>query len=287
MLREYAPEYHAVPVEAFLAVLRTIEPAPREPATDGPVVLVVGQYLADLGLLTPEEDLALLDRMIAVAIEVEPEAAVLVRAHPRASVRGQERAMDRYRALGYDVRPAPAVGLVETLFTDLDVRAVVSCFSTALFTARSLGIRTVSVGAREMLRTLRPYQNSNRVAIVLADLLSERAPLSGGGTEPGETDQALVGLVLALTSLSMQPGVLEAWIGRYDEQLLALSPAQRDVVRRYVSAARLRRLVPGLRIRIARPPVSRLRRTARRVPLLRSAWRAGRRARTAGRLAVR
>lgn len=286
VLREYAPEYHAVPVEDFLGVLRANEPHPGDRAEEGPVVLVVGQYLADLGLLTPEQDAALLDRMIAVAIEAEPDAAVLVRAHPRTAGHGQARVIARYREQGYDVRRAPAVGLVEALFTELDVRAVVSCFSTALFTARSLGIRTIAVGARELLRTLRPYQNSNRVAIVLADLLSERAPLHEGPVEPGESDQELVALVLALTSLSMQPGVLESWIGRYDAQLLALAPAQRDVVRRYVSAARLRRLVPGLPVGPARP-ASGLRRAARRVPLLRSGWRAARRARRAWRLATR
>lgn len=287
VLREYAPEYHAVPVEAFLSVLRGAQPEVREHGIDGPVTLVVGQYLADLGLLTPEQDAALLDRMIAVAIASEPEATVLVRAHPRAVALGQGRVLERYRARGYDVRPAPTGGLVETLFTDLEVRAVVSCFSTALFTARSLGIRTIAVGARELLRTLRPYQNSNRMAIVLADLLSERAPLEDGPVEPAEADQDLVALVLALTALSMQPGVLESWLGRYDEQLLALSPGQRDVVRRYVSAVRLRRIVPDLRIRSARPPVSRLRSAARRVPALRSGWRAARRARTAWRIAVR
>ncbi|WP_375389963.1 polysialyltransferase family glycosyltransferase [uncultured Amnibacterium sp.] len=279
VLREFAPDYRTVPVEDLLAVLGEIGGI-EVAGVDGPVSVVVGQYLADLGLLTVEQDALLLERMVRTALAAEPELPVLVRAHPRSSGRAVRGVVDGLVAEGHDVRLLPTGGLVETLFDALDVRLVVSCFSTALFTARAMGIRTVSVGAASVLRTLRPYQNSNRMAIVLADLLHESVPLAGGPIRPAETDPAMVDLVMAVTALSMQPGVLEHLHGANDERVLALPAPRLAVLRRYVSTERLLRLIPGL----PRPTPSlrrRVRTRAARVPALRTAWRAARRARAA------
>lgn len=285
VLREFAPEYESFPVRDFLPVLRSVGRIDVSDH-DGPFSIVVGQYLADLELLTPEQDAELLERMIRSALDAEPDVPVLVRAHPRSSGRAVERVVDRFAGEGHDVRVLPSGGLAESLFESLDVRLVVSCFSTALFTARSMGIRTIAVGTRAVLRRLRPYPNSNRMAVVLADLLNEAVPLEGGPVRPPETDPALIDLVMGVTALSMQPGVLEHLHGVYDDAVLALPPAQFAVLRRYVVAERLRRLFPGL----PAPHTSfagRLRGRAARVPVLRSAWRAARRARVAWSSAVR
>jgi hypothetical protein len=149
-----------------------------------------------------------------------------------------------------------------------------------------MGIRTVSVGAAGVLKRLRPYQNSNRMAIVLADLLNEAVPLEGGPSRPAETDPAFVDLVMAVSALSMQPGVLEHLHGVHDEAVLALPPERFAQLRRYVSLDRLLRLVPGLPQPAPSLP-QRVRSRAARVPALRDAWRAARRARAAWSGAVR
>ena len=274
VLREFGPQYRSFPVEAFLRTLRETGGGSPSP-NPGPVSLVLGQYLSDLDLLTPEQDAALLQRMIAVALEAEPDRPVLVRPHPRAAVRDVDSIVRGFAGSGHEVRLAPPAGLVETLYTDLDVRLVVSCFSTGLFTARALGIRTIAVGAREVLAGLEPYQNSNRVAVVLADLLNESAALDGGPIRSAETHPGLVELVVAMTSLSMQPGVLEQLVGVHDRRVIALPAEARAVLRRYVPADRLAGIVPGL----GPAPVGaaqRLKRTVRRSAAARVLWRRAR-----------
>lgn len=279
VLREFAPLYRSFPIGDLLAVLREVGRIDVA-GIEGPVSVVVGQYLADLELLTVEQDAELLTQMIRAALEAEPGLPVLVRAHPRSSGRAVDGVVTAFVAEGCDVRLLPTNGLVETLFDAVDVRLVVSCFSTALFTARSMGIRTVSVGAAAVLRRLRPYQNSNRMAIVLADLLNEAVPLEGGSIRPAETDPALIDLVMAMSALSMQPGVLESMHGVHDDDVLALSRDRFAVLRRYVSIERLRRLVPALP-QPAPAVGGRVRRRVARVPALRGAWRAARRMRAA------
>ena len=49
---------------------------------------------------------------------------------------------------------------------------MISCFSTGLATARYLlGIEAVAVGTADLLASLKPYENSNRVPLVLAEAL--------------------------------------------------------------------------------------------------------------------
>lgn len=279
VLREYGPRYRSFPVDAFLDVLRSVGRV-EVPDPGSRVSVVVGQYLADLGLLTAEQDVELLTRMIRAAIDAEPALPVLVRAHPRSSGRALDAVVRALREEGHDVRVLPTSGLVETLFDALDVGLVVSCFSTALFTARAMGIRTISVGTRSVLRRLRPYQNSNRMAIVLADLLHDAVPLEGGPARAAETDPTMVDLVMSTTALSMQPGILEHLLGVHDAEVLALDPDRFEVLRRYVAIDRLRRLFPGLPA--PQPTLGgRVRRRAAGVPAIRGAWRAARRARAA------
>ncbi|MGT2425398.1 polysialyltransferase family glycosyltransferase [Amnibacterium kyonggiense] len=285
VLREFEPEYRSFPLDGFLRVLEAVGRVDAPPV-DGPVAVVVGQYLADLELLTPEEDAALLRRMIEVATRELPDRPVLVRAHPKAASHATAAVVAGFVADGHDVRLLPTGGLVETLFTALDVALVVSCFSTALFTARAMGLRTVSVGAAAVLRNLRPYQNSNRMAIVLADLLNEAVPLRGGSLRRAESDPALVDLVVAMTALSMQPGVLEGLIGVHDAAVRALPAERFAVILRYVTAERLRRLVADLPA--PRPSLAGLvRRRAARVPAIRSVYVTARRAREAWAIAGR
>jgi hypothetical protein len=279
VLREFGPEYRSFPLDGFLRVLESVGRVDAPPV-EGPVAVVVGQYLADLGLLTAEEDAALLSRMIRVATEQLPGRPVLVRAHPKAAAHATAAVVAGFAAEGHDVRLLPTSGLVETLFSALDVALVVSCFSTALFTARAMGVRTVAVGAAAVLKRLRPYQNSNRMAIVLADLLNDAVPLDGGALRPAETDPVLVDLVAAMTAISMQPGTLEQQLGVHDAAVRALPPARAAVLRRYVTEERLRRLVADLPAP-SRSLASRVRRSASRVPALRQAYLTARRAREA------
>ena len=85
---------------------------------------------------------------------------------------------------------------------------------------------------------------------------------------------------MAVSALSMQPGVLEHLHGVHDAAVLALPRERLAVLRRYVSTERLLRLLPGLPAPARRRPRG-LRGRVARVPALRSAWRVARRARVA------
>ena len=109
--------------------------------------------------------------------------------------------------------------LAEVLFDRARPALVVGCFSTALFTASSFyGLPVARIGTDSLLERLVPYQNSNRVPLVLADaLLPDLEDLEdleglrrpggpGGPREPPDTLGAeAVAELLAAVGFVMQP----------------------------------------------------------------------------------
>ena len=82
---------------------------------------------------------------------------------------------------------------------------VVGCFSTALFTASAFyGLPVARIGTAPLLDGLTPYQNSNRVPVVLADALLP--DLEGGKGEETPAADTLDGLLDTL-SYTMQPQI--------------------------------------------------------------------------------
>ena len=237
LLREFDPEYVPFSVAEFAAVAeRAAAHFDREYDPAIPTAVVLGQYLADLDLLTEAEDARLLSRMVDVAVEAGYER-VLVRPHPRATRQELEDALAHVRGSGVDVRVMRSSGLAENLFTELDIRLVVSCFTTALFTAKQLGIETRAVGADFVLERLQPYENSNRIPLVLASLLHRNSGLdpareyasTGTPLSPAEAE-----FVVGMTAFSMQPTVLAFLSGELSRLRAAAGPRAGELVRRYV-----------------------------------------------------
>jgi hypothetical protein len=187
-------------VRRLLDDVAAAAPAPRR--TGGRTAVVVGQYLSDLDLVPAGQEQALTARMVEVARATGAERVVVV-PHPSAS--------------GTTGLPgAPGVEVVEdgrpveALCLALGASTVVSCFSTALFTARSvLGLQSVSVGTPTVLRLLARAENSNRVPAVLADALLPHAALTGPvDVRPprlATDDPAAVSRLLRAVAFSMQP----------------------------------------------------------------------------------
>jgi hypothetical protein len=77
----------------------------------------------------------------------------------------------------------------EAWFAAAHPELVVSCFSTALFTAAQyFGLPVATVGTELVLRRLTPYQNSNRVPLTLADAALPRLQPDGSLTRPDPVD---------------------------------------------------------------------------------------------------
>jgi hypothetical protein len=108
--------------------------------------------------------------------------------------------------------------LAEVLFEKARPGLVVGCFSTALFTASAFyDLPVARIGTQQLLDRLTPYQNSNRVPVVLADaVLLDLEEQKGEGAVPADR---LNGLITAV-GFSMQPQIY---------------PALRPVAERYLS----------------------------------------------------
>ena len=157
-------------------------------ATPGAGVLVLGQYLSGLGILSADEECDLyLDAVVqsvGVTTDRSSVARVAFKPHPAAApslAAGLRRAAG---AKGIELEVLPATGPAEALFASGRYRVVSGCFSTGMFTASAVyGLPALSVGTGLLLERLRPYQNSNRIPVTLADALLRPAAERPAGEE--------------------------------------------------------------------------------------------------------
>ncbi|MEE1938529.1 polysialyltransferase family glycosyltransferase [Streptomyces sp. TRM 70361] len=180
LLTEYGVPAELVPNEVFRAVLDELdEPAPEDgpdavPAAgteNAPTAVLLGQYLAALGILTVAEEEALHERMLRGAAAAG-HRSVLFKPHPTAPV-SYSRTLDKAAAdAGVRLIVLDRPMLAETVFRRCRPRLVVGCFSTAMLTASALyGVPVARVGTEPLLDRLAPYQNSNRVPLTVVDAL--------------------------------------------------------------------------------------------------------------------
>lgn len=198
-------------------------------------VLVLGQYLSALGLVSDSEEVALQTRMIDRAA-IRTPAHIVFKPHPAAPPRLSDALRDRAAVHGIDFREYRGALAAEVLAERIDAQAVIAGFSTALPTVRALFSREIeSVGAETVLSRLSPYENSNRVPATIVDALTRP---DSPYREP-ERMQLLIDAV----GYAMQPVVAGHLRARAEELLTSIRPADRD---RYFAPERLRELrLPG------------------------------------------
>ncbi|RCG20432.1 hypothetical protein DQ392_09695 [Streptomyces reniochalinae] len=177
LLVEHAVRPEIVPTDAFRAVLGELgEAAAGLPelagvAADGPSAVLLGQYLAALGILSPEEEEELHVRMVRGAVAAGHECLVF-KPHPTAPAR-YSHVMEKTAAqAGVRLHVLDSPVLAETVYERCGPTLVVGCFSTAMLTAATCyGIDIAKVGTTPLLDRLAPYQNSNRVPVTLVDFV--------------------------------------------------------------------------------------------------------------------
>ncbi|MGW1746186.1 alpha-2,8-polysialyltransferase family protein [Streptomyces sp. NPDC002092] len=205
LLTEFDVPAELVPTEAFLKVMgelaSSVQDLPELPENSA---LLLGQYLSALGILSPEEEEDLHVRMMRGAVE-RGHRSIVFKPHPTAPARYSRALETEAGKLGVDLTVLDLPVLAEVLFERSRPGLVVGCFSTALFTASAFyGLPVARIGTAPLLGGLTPYQNSNRVPVVLADALLP--DLEGGKGEKTLAASTVDGLLDTL-SYTMQPQI--------------------------------------------------------------------------------
>jgi alpha-2,8-polysialyltransferase (POLYST) len=194
LLTEFDVPPVVVPTSAFLKAMGEVTAAVEElPPLPDNAALLLGQYLSALDILSPAEEEALHVRMLKGAV-AKGHRAVVFKPHPSAPARFSRALEAEAEKLGVDLTVLDTPVLAEVLFQKARPALVVGCFSTALFTASALyDLPAARIGTEPLLERLTPYQNSNRVPVVLADaVLPDLEGREGQEAVPADTLNALI-----------------------------------------------------------------------------------------------
>ncbi|MFF4657019.1 polysialyltransferase family glycosyltransferase [Streptomyces sp. NPDC001381] len=172
LLGEFEVPARTVPAGAFLKVLGQVADAvPRLPPLPDGFALLLGQYLSALDILSVREEEDLHVRMMRGAV-ARGHRSIVFKPHPTAPARYSRLLEAEAEQLGVELTVLDTPVLAEVLFQRARPALVVGCFSTALFTAAAFyGLPAARIGTEALLERLTPFQNSNRVPVVLADAL--------------------------------------------------------------------------------------------------------------------
>lgn len=171
LLLEADPERKVLGIGKLAAVLNELAQGiddPQLPETCS-AALVLGQYLGSLGILDTRRELELHRQMLCAARNAGA-TTVLFKPHPSAGPTAARLLSVQAAELGLDFKILDTALLAETVIALVDPLVVISCFSTALLTAKyMLNVPVVAVGTTMLLQELTPYQNSNRIPLSIID----------------------------------------------------------------------------------------------------------------------
>ncbi|MDH6549137.1 alpha-2,8-polysialyltransferase family protein [Streptomyces sp. SAI-041] len=205
LLTEFDVPPVVVPTSAFLKAMGELSAAVEElPPLPDNAALLLGQYLSALDILTPAEEEDLHVRMLKGAV-AQGHRSVVFKPHPSAPARFSRVLEAEAERLGVDLTVLDTPVLAEVLFEKARPALVVGCFSTALFTASGLyDLPAARIGTELLLDRLTPYQNSNRVPVVLADAVLP--DLEGRAGQEAVPADMLNSLISAL-GFTLQPQI--------------------------------------------------------------------------------
>lgn len=171
--------------------------------------LVVGQYLGSLGILDAAAELELHHRMLLAARDAGA-SSVVFKPHPSAGPTAALQLRARAESLGLGFEILDTDLLAETVITLMKPLVVVSCFSTALLSARyMLNTPVIAVGTAELLQELNPYQNSNRIPVSIVDALLVAGLDAPADAEGNDELSALLSAVAYCMQYENLPGLRE------------------------------------------------------------------------------
>lgn len=230
-----------IAVDAFRKILDGVIADVVDPALDAlddgtSTALVLGQYLADLGILTELEEQVQQQQMIDRAAASGADRVVF-KPHPGALPSALVPLIEhaQRRGIRLDVHRGPA--LAEAVAVRLNARSVVAGFSTALPTLQTVyGIPIEAIGTGMLLQRLDPFENSNRIPVVIIDALTR-------AEAPQYQDADVLQELVDTVAYCMQPMIVRQLRPRAEAFLAAVPQSERL---RYVGGRRLSELnLPG------------------------------------------
>ncbi|GAA3238776.1 alpha-2,8-polysialyltransferase family protein [Actinocorallia longicatena] len=226
LLSEHGVAPETIPDEAFVDVLDkmsgALSPLLGSVGELENPALIVGQYLAALEILTAQEEDELHVAMLR-GVVARGHTTVLFKPHPASPVRATEHLTAEAVRLGAELlvidQPVPA----ESWCAKVRPSLIVGSFSTALVTARHFyGIPAATVGTRNLLKVIAPYQNSNRVPVTIVDATLPHLAEDGTLSEPVLDDVAALTALLTAVGYAMRAAFLpdrrkeaEAWLAEH------------------------------------------------------------------------
>ncbi|MFJ4474679.1 alpha-2,8-polysialyltransferase family protein [Streptomyces xanthochromogenes] len=262
LLGEFGVPSETVPTASFVKTVGELAANETElglAVDDGePLVLLLGQYLSALSILTPDQEEELHLRMLRGAA-ARGHRRIVFKPHPSAPPAWSQALQAEAVTLDVRLSVLERPLMAEVLYERLSPALVVGCFSTALLTASAFyGIPVARVGTELLLDRLAPYQNSNRVPVTIADAL---LPPLEGEAHPAVDLPAL----LRAVGYAMQPELRPDLRGAAERYLAASLNAHtwRYFKRRRLTALALPGAVPSQLGFIPRNAT--VRRVARRV----------------------
>lgn len=214
----------------------------------GPTALVLGQYLSPLGLISEDEEAGLYARMVHLCAEAG-FARVVFKPHPTAPGTSWSAVAKAAESDDIDFMVLSGPISLEHLLIEWSPDIVTGCFSTGLLIASQFfGLPTARLGTEFVLERLEPFENSNRIPLVLTDAcvpaLDSAAPLGIGSTattgEGCTTDLQSIALTVGY---AMQPVVLA---DRRAEVVRIMDQEKSKFPRKYLPRGRIAALgLPG------------------------------------------
>lgn len=231
LLSEHGIENVVVPAESFRAVVQEYgkvagERSGADTTAEQPIeVIMLGQYLAVLGLLTEEEEEELHCEFLRAAVALG-YSSIAFKPHPSAPPAFTHRLVDLGRSLGIDLvildEPVP----VEVLYDRIRPDATIGCFSTGLSTAvETYGITGYTVGVDKVLARLPRFKDSNRIPLAITDVRLPRVEWESTGAisvrQPPPID---VQVLVEEVAREMQPAHFEEHLAERRSAFLAQEP---------------------------------------------------------------
>lgn len=219
LLSEYGVPPERIAGDAFLNVVGNVvggipDDGTEAAAADPVDAVILGQYLSDLGILSPEEEARLHEAMLR-GLAARGHRRVVFKPHPAADRRHARELRPVAAELEVELIVAAETTPAEVCFAVHRPELVVGCFSTALMTARRFfDLPVATIGGDLVLERLSPYENSNRIPATVAHATLPRLAADGSLVEPPIVDvNALVSAVGYCMRSAAHPALRDAAVG--------------------------------------------------------------------------